>query len=131
MVQWAAGGFQCAFGGRGGTATLPGIPDFAATARLARVHLALRARANTGGHVATMPTMRDSRITTADQLLALDEPGFRYELVRGELRRMSNAGWWHGAIAAAVGEYLSDSFGSSNRSAAPSASTARTTRCRC
>ena len=53
-----------------------------------------------------MPTMLDSPVTTAEQLLTLREPGCTHELVRGELRRMSNAGWWHGAVAAAVGEYL-------------------------
>ncbi|MCA8976683.1 MAG: Uma2 family endonuclease [Planctomycetes bacterium] len=44
--------------------------------------------------------------TTADQLLAIDEPGFRHELVGGELRRMSPAGYWHGAVAARLGELL-------------------------
>ena len=45
-----------------------------------------------------MRTMLDRIVTTADQLLELDEPGFRHELVAGELRRMSAAGWWHGAV---------------------------------
>lgn len=49
-----------------------------------------------------MSTMSTSRITTAGELLALREPGFRHELVRGELRRMSHAGWWHGAVAAQI-----------------------------
>ena len=40
--------------------------------------------------------------TTADELLLLDEPGCRVELVRGELRRTSCDGWWHGAVAARV-----------------------------
>jgi Uma2 family endonuclease len=53
-----------------------------------------------------MPNMLDSPVTTVEQLLELHEPGFSHELVRGELRRMSNAGWWHGAIAAAIGDYL-------------------------
>jgi Uma2 family endonuclease len=53
-----------------------------------------------------MRNMLDSPVTTADQLLLHHEPGHRLELVRGELRRMSNAGWWHGAVAAAVGELL-------------------------
>ncbi|HEX5054251.1 MAG TPA: Uma2 family endonuclease [Planctomycetota bacterium] len=38
-------------------------------------------------------------VTTAEELLSLREPGFRHELVRGELRRMSCAGYWHGAVA--------------------------------
>ena len=53
-----------------------------------------------------MRSMLDGKVTTADQLLLLDEPGCRHELVRGELRRMSNAGWWHGAVAAAVCELV-------------------------
>jgi Uma2 family endonuclease len=53
-----------------------------------------------------MRTMLDGRVTTADQLLTVDEPGFRHELVRGELRRMSNAGWWHGAVAMRIGARL-------------------------
>jgi len=46
------------------------------------------------------------KVTTADQLLLLDTPGCRHELLDGELRTVSNAGWWHGAIAAAVCEFL-------------------------
>ena len=53
-----------------------------------------------------MRTMLDVPVTTADQLLQLDEPGCRHELVRGELRRMSNAGWWHGLIAMRIGGRL-------------------------
>lgn len=61
---------------------------------------------NGGESVGTMRSMLGGSTTTAEQLLQLDEPGCRHELVRGELRRMSNAGWWHGAIAAAVCEFL-------------------------
>lgn len=39
-----------------------------------------------------------SRVTTAADLLALPDDGCRYELVRGELRRMSPAGHWHGRL---------------------------------
>lgn len=53
-----------------------------------------------------MPTMQTTPVTTAAQLLELREPGFRHELVRGELRRMSHAGWWHGAVAAKIGHLL-------------------------
>ena len=53
-----------------------------------------------------MPTMLDATPVTAEQLLALDEPGYRHELVAGELRRMSNAGWWHGAVAMRIGARL-------------------------
>lgn len=55
-----------------------------------------------------MPTMLDSPITTADQLFALEEPGFRHELVRGELLRMSGPGLWHAAIVMRVGGRLED-----------------------
>jgi Uma2 family endonuclease len=44
-----------------------------------------------------MPTTMPAAITTADELLLLHEPGHRHELVRGELRRMSPAGHWHGS----------------------------------
>jgi Uma2 family endonuclease len=39
-------------------------------------------------------------------LLALQEPGFRHELVRGALRRMSPAGYWHGAVVWRIAELL-------------------------
>src|SRR5437870_3923435 len=38
-------------------------------------------------------------LTTAEQLLAMPANGWRYELVKGELRRMSPAGGPHGRIA--------------------------------
>jgi Uma2 family endonuclease len=40
--------------------------------------------------------------TTADELLRMPDDGFRYELVRGELRKMSPAGHKHGRIAMKV-----------------------------
>ena len=52
-----------------------------------------------------MPIMPTS-ITTAEELLRLHEPGNRHELVRGELHRMSPAGWWHGAVASRVDRLL-------------------------
>ncbi|MBI2186516.1 MAG: Uma2 family endonuclease [Acidobacteria bacterium] len=39
-----------------------------------------------------------STITTADELLRLPDDGFRYELVNGELRRMTPSGYPHGVI---------------------------------
>jgi Uma2 family endonuclease len=42
----------------------------------------------------------DTRPFTADELLRLPDDGDRYELVRGELRKMSPAGSRHGVIAA-------------------------------
>ena len=44
---------------------------------------------------------------TADDLLAMPDDGFRYELVRGELRKMSPASHFHGECAA----YIVISFG--------------------
>jgi Uma2 family endonuclease len=50
-----------------------------------------------------MPIMQQPSVTTAEQLLELDEPGFHHELVRGELRRVTGAGKWHGAVAMRLG----------------------------
>ena len=41
-----------------------------------------------------------SAITSAEELLKLPDDGFRYELVKGELRRMTPSGYTHGVIAA-------------------------------
>lgn len=41
-------------------------------------------------------------LLTADQLLALPEDGYRYELVEGRLVRMSPTGFEHGAIVLAM-----------------------------
>jgi Uma2 family endonuclease len=43
---------------------------------------------------------------TAEQLLALPRGQSRHELVRGELRTMSPAGWLHGAVAARIARIL-------------------------
>jgi Uma2 family endonuclease len=40
-----------------------------------------------------------TQLVTAEELLSLPDDGFRYELVEGELRRMSPAGHNHGRIA--------------------------------
>lgn len=42
----------------------------------------------------------DTRLATAEELLRMPRGSFRYELVRGELHRMSPAGHRHGRIAA-------------------------------
>jgi Uma2 family endonuclease len=44
--------------------------------------------------MSTTPTL-----TTADELFLMPDDGFRYELVKGELRRMPPAGGEHGAVA--------------------------------
>ena len=38
------------------------------------------------------------RLMTAEELLRMPDDGFRYELVRGELRKMAPAGYKHGRI---------------------------------
>src|ERR687897_2660024 len=43
---------------------------------------------------------------TADELLHLPDDGFRYELVQGELRRMTPAGNVHGRVAMNIGTAL-------------------------
>lgn len=43
--------------------------------------------------------MTTAALVTADDLLQMKDDGFRYELVRGELRKMSPAGHRHGRIA--------------------------------
>ncbi|HEX6812098.1 MAG TPA: Uma2 family endonuclease [Planctomycetota bacterium] len=50
--------------------------------------------------------MPNPSITTAEALLSLHEPGFRHELVRGELRRMSAAGHWHGGVVGRLAAFL-------------------------
>jgi Uma2 family endonuclease len=52
-----------------------------------------------------MRTMQGS-LVTAEQFEAMRADGCRLDLVRGEVRRMTNAGWWHGAVAAVVGQLL-------------------------
>ncbi|HVG25671.1 MAG TPA: Uma2 family endonuclease [Thermoanaerobaculia bacterium] len=41
----------------------------------------------------------DARVVSAEELLDLPDDGWRYELVEGELRKMSPAGGDHGALA--------------------------------
>ena len=47
------------------------------------------------------------QLVTAEELLCLPDDGFRYELVRGELRKMPPAGTDHGAFAENVSFSLS------------------------
>jgi Uma2 family endonuclease len=51
---------------------------------------------------APMKAKVQSRPTTADELLIMPDDGFRYELIAGELRRMTPAGGQHGRIAVNV-----------------------------
>jgi Uma2 family endonuclease len=50
--------------------------------------------------VATFP------VTTADELLYMPDDGMRHELVRGELRTMTPAGFEHGRVAVRLGRLL-------------------------
>ena len=49
-----------------------------------------------------MTTTAKKRITTAEELLDMPDDGYRYELVRGELRKMAPAGSEHGDISADI-----------------------------
>jgi len=48
--------------------------------------------------------------STASELFAMPDDGFRYELVKGELRQMSPSGWEHGVVVVNVtlllGQYV-------------------------
>ena len=48
------------------------------------------------------------QLVTAERLLTMPDDGFRYELVRGELRKMPPAGFQHGRIAMRVGRRLDE-----------------------
>jgi len=48
--------------------------------------------------MSTAPTL-----ATAEELFMMPDDGFRYELVRGETRRMPPAGSEHGAVALTIG----------------------------
>jgi Uma2 family endonuclease len=48
----------------------------------------------------------DTRLLTADELLRLPDDGSRYELVQGELKKMSPSGLEHGRIAARIAIHL-------------------------
>ncbi len=49
-----------------------------------------------------MTTPIKQRITTAEELFNMPDDGYRYELVRGELRKMAPAGSEHGDISADI-----------------------------
>jgi len=50
--------------------------------------------------------MSTTTLTTADQLLRMPDNGCRYELLAGELKMMSPAGWKHGVIAGRLHGWL-------------------------
>ncbi len=47
-----------------------------------------------------------TKLMTADELLVMPDDGFHYELVRGELKRMSPAGDEHGSVTMALASPL-------------------------
>jgi Uma2 family endonuclease len=49
-----------------------------------------------------------TRVTTADELLHMPEDGYRYELIEGELRKMSPPGSAHGFVAMEIAARLVD-----------------------
>ncbi|HEU0079432.1 MAG TPA: Uma2 family endonuclease [Longimicrobiaceae bacterium] len=53
-----------------------------------------------------MSTQIKDRPVTADELLRMPDDGFRYELVQGEIRKMTPAGGQHGRIALKIGSSL-------------------------
>ena len=60
--------------------------------------------------------MSITTLLTAEQLFQMPEDGFRYELIDGEVKRMSPGGWEHGAIVGylhtRIGAYIqAKSFG--------------------
>src|SRR5688572_16680569 len=53
-----------------------------------------------------MRCMLGEKLVTAEEFEAMHEPGCRLDLVRGQVLRVTNAGWWHGAVAMVVGQLL-------------------------
>jgi Uma2 family endonuclease len=45
----------------------------------------------------------DTRLMTADEVVLMPDDGYRYELVQGELRKMSPGGAKHGAVGMRIG----------------------------
>lgn len=48
----------------------------------------------------------EAKLTTAEELLGMPDDGFRYQLVRGDLRKMPPTGSEHGAVAMNAGRLL-------------------------
>jgi Uma2 family endonuclease len=55
-----------------------------------------------------------ARPVTADELLRMPDDGFRYELIHGEVNRMSPAGSLHGRIAATIAVHIGQHVRSRN-----------------
>lgn len=51
-----------------------------------------------GGSSMVIPEQATAQVITAEDLLRMPDDGLRYELIRGELRKMSPAGYKHGRM---------------------------------
>ena len=56
----------------------------------------------------------EARVITAEELLRMPDDGFRYELVRGELRKMAPSGHEHGRVAMRFGSRLAQHVDAQN-----------------
>lgn len=63
------------------------------------------------------------RLVTAEELLEMPDDGFRYELVRGELRKMAPAGYRHGKSAGKINGLLFVHVTANNLGTVPTAET--------
>ncbi len=50
--------------------------------------------------------MSTATLVTAEQLLRMSDDGYRYELIAGELRKMTPAGWRHGTVGGRLETWL-------------------------
>ena len=63
------------------------------------------------------------RLVTAEELLNMPDDGYRYELVRGELRKMAPAGYRHGKSAGKINGLLFVHVTANNLGTVPTAET--------
>ncbi len=63
------------------------------------------------------------RMVTAEELLEMPDDGYRYELVRGELRKMAPAGYRHGRSAGKINGVLFVHVTANNLGTVPTAET--------
>ena len=63
------------------------------------------------------------RLVTAEELLDMPDDGYRYELVRGELRKMAPAGYRHGKSAGKINGLLFVHVAANNLGTVPTAET--------
>ncbi|MGH9883505.1 MAG: Uma2 family endonuclease, partial [Pyrinomonadaceae bacterium] len=68
-------------------------------------------------------SLTTTKLVTADELLAMPDDGYRYELVKGELIRMSPTGHEHGIVAMRIAAPLHEHVKSHNLGAVYAAET--------